>query len=123
MILVDTSIWIDHLRKGSEALMAILHDDLVCIHPWIVGELACGNLSNRSGVLELLGSLPSLTPASENEALHFIEKRQLMGKGIGYIDVHLLASSVIHGTHVWTRDKHLMSVAMDIGVAYQPNAH
>lgn len=123
MTLVDTSIWIDHLRTGNEDLVAMLQDNLVCIHPWIIGELACGNLANRAEVLDLLGALPPVTPASADEVLHFIEKRRLMGRGIGYIDVHLLAASVIHGVGIWTRDKRLMGVAMDLGVAYQPNAH
>lgn len=123
MTLVDTSIWIDHLRTGNDALVTMLQNHLVCIHPWIIGELACGNLANRVEALELLGSLPPLAPARENEALHSIEKRCLMGRGIGYIDVHLLAATVMHGVEIWTRDKRLMGVAMDLGVAYQPNAH
>lgn len=123
MTLVDTSVWIDHLRAGNQDLVAMLQDDLVCIHPWIIGELACGNLANRAEVLDLLSALSPVTPASADEVLHFIEKRQLMGKGIGYINVHLLAASVIHGVKIWTRDKRLMGMAMDLGVAYQPNAH
>lgn len=123
MTLVDTSIWIDHLRTGNDDLVAMLQDDLVCIHPWIIGELACGNLANRNEVLKLLGSLFPLAPARDEEVLHFVERRRLMGTGVGYMDVHLLAASAIHGVEIWTRDKRLMDVAMDLGVAYQPNAH
>lgn len=123
MTLVDTSIWIDHLRAGNDGLVSMLQDNQVCIHPWVVGELACGNLTNRSEVLALLGALPPLTPASADEVLHFIEKRRLMGRGIGYVDVHLLAAAVIHGVDFWTRDKRLLDMAMELGVAYQTNVH
>lgn len=123
MILVDTSIWIDHLRSGNESLATLLQGELVCIHPWIIGELACGNLTNRTELLELLGALPRLTPASDDETLLFIEKRQLMGRGIGYVDMHLLAACIIHSARLWTRDRRLTQVAADLGLAYLPNAH
>ncbi len=101
----------------------MLERGLVCTHPWVIGELACGNLGNRKEVLELLDALPHLTPATEEEVLHFIEKRRFMGRGLGYIDMHLLAASVIHGVEIWTRDKRLKDVAAELGLAYQPNAH
>ncbi len=123
MILVDTSIWIDHLRSGNESLAALLQGELVCIHPWIIGELACGNLTNRTELLELLGALPRLTPASDDETLLFIEKRRLMGRSIDYVDMHLLAACIIHGARLWTRDRRLTQVAADLGLAYLPNAH
>lgn len=123
MILVDTSIWIDHLRGTNGALVALLQTDAVCIHPWIIGELACGNLGNRMNVLELLNGLPQLNPANDDEVLHFIEKRSLMGRGIGYIDMHLLAACVLHKARIWTRDKRLSAVAEELGLAYLPNAH
>ncbi|KAF0102835.1 MAG: nucleic acid-binding protein contains PIN domain [bacterium] len=93
------------------------------LHPWIIGELACGQLGNRAELLALLGALPSLNPASEEETLLFIEKRRLMGRGIGYIDVHLLVACVMHGTTLWTRDQRLAKVAVELGLADQPNAH
>lgn len=123
MILVDTSIWIDHLREGNDSLVVLLQSDAVCIHPWIVGELACGNLGNRKEVLELLSALPQLIPASDGEVLHFIASRRLMGRGVGYIDMHLLAASVIHTANIWTRDKRLGDIAVELGLAYLPNAH
>ena len=123
MILVDTSIWIDHLRAGNARLADLLQGDLVCIHPWVIGELACGNLGNRDEVLGLLGALPQLAPASEAEVLHFIDKRRLMGRGLGYVDMHLLAAAVIHGAEIWTRDRRLKEIAEELGLAYPLNAH
>jgi predicted nucleic acid-binding protein len=119
VILVDTSIWIDFLRAGNDTLAALLRANRVSVHPWIIGELACGNLGNRNEVLELLAALPQLTPASEGEVLHFIERRRLMGRGVGYLDMHLLAASVIHGVTIWTRDRRLRDVATELGLAYQ----
>ncbi len=123
MILVDTSIWIDHLRSGNATLAALLQGERVCIHPWVIGELACSQLANRAELLELLGALPSLAPASEEENFFLIEKRRLMGRGIGYVDVHLLAACVLHGTTLWTRDHHLSKIAAEFGLAHQTNAH
>lgn len=123
MILVDTSIWIDHLRETNGALVALLQSDADGVHPWIIGELACGNLRNRKEVLELLGALPQLMPASDGEVLHFIERRHLMGRGVGYIDMHLLAASIIHVARIWIRDKRLCGLAAELGLAYAPNAH
>jgi len=118
MILVDTSVWIDHLRKGAPALAGLLEDGEVVMHPFVLGELACGILKNRGEVLQLLSDLPMAATATESEALRFIEDRGLMGRGIGYIDVHLLASTVLSATRLWTRDKSLAAVAADLGVAF-----
>ncbi len=123
MILVDTSIWIDHLRRGNAPLAALLQSDLVCTHDFVVGELACGNLRNRAVVLGLLQSLPRLATATEEETLFFIEKRHLMGRGIGYIDAHLLAAAVIRGARLWTKDKSLKGSAEEIGCVYAVEAH
>lgn len=123
MILVDTSLWIDHLRAGNESLSRLLCENRVCIHPWIIGELACGNLNNRQEILGLLQALPQLSPAAENEVLSFIEAQRLMGLGIGYIDAHLLAASAIHAAQLWTRDKRLDRVAGQLRLAYTPNTH
>ena len=119
MILVDTSVWVAHLREGTPELAAALEQGRVLTHPFVVGELACGNLKNRREVLQLLGDLPGVPMATDAEALDFIERRALMGRGIGYIDVHLLASVVLSGsTQMWTRDKRLAAVAEDLKLAY-----
>jgi len=118
MILVDTSVWIDHLRRGTPALAAALEEGIVLIHPFVLGELACDNLKNRGEVLRLLGDLPAAPSVTAPEALHLIEARHLMGRGIGYVDVHLLASALLAGTALWTRDKRLATVATDLGIAF-----
>jgi len=123
MILADTSVWVDHLRDGTPALAAALEQGRVLTHPFVLGELACGNLKNRSEVLQLLGELPAAPMATDPEALDFIERRALMGRGIGYVDVHLLASVALAGTaQLWTRDKRLAAVAADLKLAYAEQA-
>lgn len=123
MILVDTSIWIDHLRCGSPALATMLQSEVVCTHDFVIGELACGNLRNRAEILGLLQSLPRLSAATEDETLFFIEQQHVMGRGIGYIDAHLLAAAVIRDVPIWTKDKRLMAIAEEKGWAYAPGAH
>lgn len=123
MILVDTSVWVDHLRDGAPALAAALQQGSVLMHPYVLGELACGNLKNRGEVLRLLGELPAAPMATDPEALDYIERRALMGRGIGYLDVHLLASVALAGTaRLWTRDKRLAAVAADLKLAYAEKA-
>ena len=117
MILVDTSVWIDHLRAGEEELVALLNSARVLSHPFVVGELACGNLRHRDEVLTLMGELPQITVATDAEVLYFIEQHGLMGRGIGYIDAHLLAAvSLASPARLWTRDRRLAAVAADLGV-------
>lgn len=123
MILVDTSIWIDHLRSGNPALTGLLETGQCCIHPFVIGELACGNLSNRQEILGLLQSLPRLSTATDEEALFFIEQHRLMGRGIGYVDTHLLAATMIHAARLWTRDKRLKDIAETLGLAYLAETH
>lgn len=123
MILVDTSIWIDHLRAGSPPLTSLLETGIVVCHPFVIGELACGSLSNRSEILNLLQSLPQLPTATNDETLFFIEQHSLMGRGIGYIDIHLLASTAIRAARLWTRDKRLMNIAENMGLGYQAVTH
>lgn len=119
MILVDTSVWIDHLRKGTPPLAAALEQGSVLMHPFVLGELACGNLKNRREVLRLLGDLPGAPLATDPEVLDLIERHALMGRGMGYIDAHLLASVALAGTaRLWTRDKRLAAVAADLQFAY-----
>ncbi|MBI2994823.1 MAG: type II toxin-antitoxin system VapC family toxin [Gammaproteobacteria bacterium] len=119
MILVDTSVWVDHLRTGAPSLSAALDQGQVLTHPFVIGELACGNLKNRREVLRLLGEIPAAPVATDTEALDFIERRALMGQGLGHIDIHLLASVVLAGTaRLWTRDKRLGAAAADLKLAY-----
>jgi hypothetical protein len=119
VILVDTSVWVEHLRFGVPALAALLDDGQVLMHPFVLGELACGNLKNRRVVLDLLVRLPAATTATDFEALRLIEGHALMGRGIGYIDVHLLAAARLGGTvGLWTRDSRLAEAAAALDVAF-----
>lgn len=93
------------------------------MHPWVIGELACGNLDNRHEILELLQALPPLSAATHQEVLHFIELHHLMGRGIGYIDAHLLTAAAIRRAKLWTRDKRLNTIAEALDLAYAPNKH
>lgn len=121
MILADTSVWIDLLRAGDRDLAALLTATRIMMHPFVLGEMACGNLENRAEVLKLLAGLPELTIATDPETLYFIERRALMGQGIGYIDAHLLAAvSLSPHTRLWTRDKRLEKVAIGLNLAYKP---
>lgn len=123
MILVDTSVWVDHLRAGVPALAALLDGGQVLMHPMVLGELACGAVHNRQEVLGLLAKLPSAPSATGAEALGFIERHAFMGRGIGYVDVHLLASAALAGAaRLWTRDKRLVAVAEDLKLAYAEQA-
>ena len=113
MILVDTSVWVEHLRHGLPRLATHLQEGEVLIHPWVIGELACGNLRNRSQVLDLLQGLPAATVASDAEVLLLIERDRLMGRGIGYVDAHLLASARLSHCWLWTQDRRLAAVAQE----------
>lgn len=121
MILVDTSVWIDYLRNGDAELTTLLDGGRVLMHPFVLGELACGNLLKRDKILKLLGDLPRISVASDAEALFFIEQHELMGRGIGYVDVHLLAAVTLESTttRLWTRDKRLRTVADTLALAYK----
>lgn len=110
MVLVDTSVWVDHLRRGNARLAHLLEREEVACHPFVVGELACGSLRNRAEIMSLLRALPSLTRAQDDEVLYFIERHSLMGRGLGLIDVHLLASAILEGAALWTLDSRLDSV-------------
>lgn len=124
MILVDTSVWVDHLRRGDPGLVDLLERSIVIMHPFVVGEIACGSLHNREAILELLQDLPAAAVAEGDEILRFIESHVLHGKGIGYVDVHLLASvALTEGAKIWTRDKKLRLVAQMMGCAYHDAAH
>jgi predicted nucleic acid-binding protein len=119
MILVDTSVWVDHLRVGDDTLAALLNSSQVLMHPFVLGELACGNLRQRAEVLALLKDLPQATIARDDEVLFFIERQALMGRGVGYVDAHLLAAVALDtAARLWTRDKRLQMVAGELGLAY-----
>jgi predicted nucleic acid-binding protein len=118
VILVDTSVWVDHLRQSSAALADALNNARVLIHPFVIGELACGNLKNRYEVLEYLANLPRAPMATHAEVLHLIEGHRLMGRGVGYIDIHLLASARLAESSLWSTDKRLMMIATDLGVVF-----
>lgn len=116
MILADTSVWVDHLRKGNKRLASFLNEGVVLCHPFIIGELACGNLKNRSKILGMLASLPSIPIAEYDEVLNFISRHKIQGKGIGWIDAHLLASTYLAKCRVWTLDKALLKIANNLKV-------
>ena len=118
MILVDTSVWVDHLRAGDAALRGLLVRGAVLMHPFVLGELACGSLTERAQLLGHLRSLPSAVVAEPAEVLSFIESQALHGLGIGYVDVHLLASVRLSApARLWTRDRRLQKVAEQLGCA------
>jgi predicted nucleic acid-binding protein len=119
MILVDTTVWIDHFRKGNAGLEELLIEGHVACHPFIIGELACGNLKKRGDIILLLHALPTVTTISNDEALYFIEEKRLMGLGIGIVDVHLLASAIITNTPLWTNDRRLKEVARKLDILYK----
>ena len=118
MVLVDTSVWVDHFRRGLPALAEQLDAGTVICHPFVVGELACGDLKNRREMLELLHTLCTCPVASHEEVLHFIESNRLMGLGLGYIDVHLLASAKLAALALWTLDRPLKSVAARLNMVW-----
>ena len=119
MILVDTSVWVDHLRTGVAELESLLNGFQVLVHPFVIGEIACGHLRNRTEVLSLLGGLPRAHAATDDEVLFFIKQQRLMGKGIGFIDAHLLASAALTPpAAIWSRDKRLRNAAASLKLAY-----
>lgn len=118
MILVDTSIWINHLRTRSRLLGHLLDLEQVLVHPFVVGELACGNLTNRKEIISLLHSLPSAPKADDDEVLFFIERHKLMGRGLGLVDLHLLASAAMGAASLWTADNNLGLAARSLKVEF-----
>lgn len=120
MILVDTSIWIDHFRRGRNDLIELLVSERVSCHEFVIGELTCGHLRRRAEILTLMAKLPRLTVTQHDEVLHMLESHRLMGVGLGWIDAHLLASALLAGVMFWTLDDKLMRIAEKLGVAAQP---
>ena len=118
MILVDTSVWVDHLRAGDRTLVRLLENSQVLVHPFVIGELALGNVRQRANLLAELQNLPQAPVASDQEVLRFIELHELFGLGIGYVDAHLLAAVRLSaGSSLWTRDKRLLAIAVHLGTA------
>lgn len=118
MILVDTSVWVDHIRRSDGDLMRLLDRGLVLAHPFVIGELALGALPGRAVWLRDLGRLPSAVTARHGEVLAMIEAENLFGRGIGYVDVHLLASARLSGSLIWTRDRRLAAAADTLGIGF-----
>ncbi len=124
MILVDTSVWVDHLRRGDPGLVDLLERSAVVMHPFVVSEIACGSLRDRKSLLELLQDLPAAVVATDGEVMQFIEGHALHGKRIGYVDVHLLASvALTGGARLWTRDQKLRQAAAALGCTHPEPAH
>lgn len=118
MVLVDTSVWVAHLRRGETRLAALLGNAEVICHPFIVGELACGNLRSRAEILGLLQALPSVERAADDEVLEFIERNQLQGRGLGLVDMHLLVSCALSQQQIWTFDAKLAKGAAALALRY-----
>lgn len=121
MTLVDTSVWVDHLRRGSPTLSGLLTGSQVLSHPFVIGELACGTIRNREQFLSDLQHLPRAEEASDAEAMYLIEQHTLHGMGIGWVDGHLIASARITGCRLWTLDARLRDAALKVGVKLSGN--
>jgi hypothetical protein len=118
LVLADTSIWVKHLREGQKHLIWLLEQGLIACHPYIIGELACGSLKNRAEIVKLLEALPTVTILEHSEVMEFIESRKLMSIGVGYVDIHLLGSSLLSDIPLWTFDKSLINAAKALNVGY-----
>ena len=117
MVLVDTSVWVHHLREGDKDLEKLLNEGQVMCHPFIIGEIACGRLQNRAEILRLLNLLPMTIQAKHEEVLEFIEVNRLMGRGLGYVDIHLSASAILTGVIMWTLDRKLNETNKRLGIS------
>jgi predicted nucleic acid-binding protein len=117
MILVDTSVWVDHFRTGNQRLRGLLDEDQVLTHPFVIGELACGSMRNRAEVLALLEALPSADLAEHREVLEFVERERLYRRGVGWVDAHLLASARLAHAALWTLDRPLLKIASALAIA------
>ena len=118
MILVDTSVWIDHLRSSNSRLVDLLNTGRVLVHPFVIGEIALGNIKNRGAVLAGLVGMPQAPNVTSQEVLVFIDTVKLAGLGVGYVDVHLLAAAKLAGANLWTRDKRVAAVAKRLGLGH-----
>jgi len=120
MILVDSSIWIDHFRCANQHLIALMDRRAALMHPFVLGELAGGNLPSRQRTLATFKKLPHILSVSNEEVLYLIESRKLFGLGIGFLDMHLLCSALIKKARLWSRDRRLNKAASDLQIAYMP---
>ena len=124
MILADTSIWIDHLRGGDAVMTEQLERGSIAMHPVVLGEIALGSLKSRAELLQLLEAMPRTLVASDAEVMHMLDERALFERGLGWVDVHLLAATLLTpGLRLWTRDRRLHAVAEEIGLASSPGMH
>ena len=121
MILADTSVWVDHFRRGNPMLVASLECGDVVAHPYIIGELACGQMKARRALIEMLSALPSAPVVSHEEAMHFLDSHRLAGSGLGWIDVHLLAAARVADVRLWTLDARLANANRRVGGANEMN--
>lgn len=120
MVLVDTSVWVEHLRRGHAELIQLLDSGAVVTHPFVIGELACGSLRNRAQILGLLHRLPRTPRATEQEVLAMIEQRALPGRGIGYVDAHLLAAAMLGAASLLSLDRRLREIARELKLGFEP---
>jgi predicted nucleic acid-binding protein len=118
VILVDTSVWIDHFRTNDDHFAKLLDVEVIWIHPFVLGELALGNLRPRAATLQILHRIPRCDVVSNFEFLHFIERYRLFATGVGFVDAHLMASSRMMAMRLWTHDKRLHAVAENLGLGY-----
>lgn len=124
MILADTSVWIDYVRFGEPVFASLLSAEQILVHPFVLGELAVGSLKDRARFIETLRDMPRSMIALDDEVLRLIEQRSIFGRGIGYVDAHLLASLYLTpNTLLWTRDKRLHDIADTMGLAFEPLNH
>ena len=119
MVLVDTSVWIDHFRNENDRLVKLLNNGEVFSHPFIIGEIACGKIKNRLEIITSLQSLPQSLIVDHEEVMLFIEKKKIMGQGLGYIDITLLVSSILTGIPLWTLDKRLNEIARKFDIHHE----
>lgn len=117
MVLVDTSIWVHHLRRGNARLTELLNGGAVLCHPFVIGELACGRMRDRRQILSLLAALPQARVAEHEELLHLVERHHLYGRGLGWIDIHLLGSGLLSSCDLWTSDRALRDAARALDIA------
>lgn len=120
LTLVDTSVWVRHLHRSDPKLVSALDEGLVATHPFVIGELACGTMQRRGEFLDLLARLPRLDPVDHEEALHLVDTRHVWGRGLGWVDVHLLAAAIVGDASLWTADRRLAEAAADLGVPARP---
>jgi predicted nucleic acid-binding protein len=118
MVLVDTSVWVSYLRHGNSRLQQLLQESKVVSHPFIIGELACGNIGNRTEIISLMQSLPMLDVVEHEELLLFIEHNKMMGTGLGFVDAHLLAAAMLAGIPLWTKDKKLKKACSRLSIDF-----